>query len=94
MITLSENYRKEYVKTANELVYYLTEVYMYISCLALVLLLMNSVICFCKTTGIEFVFWCFFLQGDRYVRSPKIYESYLYYEKTLKSIYELVDMLT
>ncbi|OIW02149.1 hypothetical protein TanjilG_02373 [Lupinus angustifolius] len=30
---------------------------------------------------------------DRYVRSPKVYESYLYYEKTLKSIDELVAML-
>ncbi|ONK73839.1 uncharacterized protein A4U43_C03F110 [Asparagus officinalis] len=30
---------------------------------------------------------------DRYVRSPKVYESYLYYEKTLKSLDELVAML-
>ncbi|XP_012568283.1 photosynthetic NDH subunit of lumenal location 2, chloroplastic [Cicer arietinum] len=30
---------------------------------------------------------------DRYVRSPKVYESYVYYEKTLKSIDELVAML-
>jgi hypothetical protein len=32
-------------------------------------------------------------QMDRYVRSPKVYESYLYYEKTLKSIDELVALL-
>ncbi|CAK8536689.1 unnamed protein product [Lathyrus sativus] len=56
MTTLPENRHKEYVKTANELVDYLTEM-------------------------------------DRYVRSPKVYESYLYYEKTLKSIDELVAML-
>ncbi|KAD1222170.1 hypothetical protein R6Q59_030382 [Mikania micrantha] len=30
---------------------------------------------------------------DSYVRSPKVYESYLYYEKTLKSIDDLVDVL-
>ncbi|KAL1355927.1 hypothetical protein HN51_007891 [Arachis hypogaea] len=30
---------------------------------------------------------------DRYVRTPKVYESYLYYEKTLKSIDELVAIL-
>ncbi|KAK7307094.1 hypothetical protein VNO77_39850 [Canavalia gladiata] len=30
---------------------------------------------------------------DRYIRSPKVYESYLYYEKTLKSIDELVAIL-
>ncbi|XP_010939824.1 photosynthetic NDH subunit of lumenal location 2, chloroplastic [Elaeis guineensis] len=30
---------------------------------------------------------------DRYVRSPKVYESYLYYEKTLKSLDELIAML-
>ncbi|XP_042498398.1 photosynthetic NDH subunit of lumenal location 2, chloroplastic [Macadamia integrifolia] len=30
---------------------------------------------------------------DYYVRSPKVYESYLYYEKTLKSIDELVALL-
>ncbi|KAL5100199.1 hypothetical protein RYX36_004526 [Vicia faba] len=56
MTTLPENRRKEYVKVANELVDYLTEM-------------------------------------DRHVRSPKVYESYLYYEKTLKSIDELVAML-
>ncbi|KAK2375285.1 photosynthetic NDH subunit of lumenal location 3, chloroplastic [Trifolium repens] len=54
--TLPENRRKEYVKTANQLVDNLTEM-------------------------------------DRYVRSPKVYESYLYYEKTLKSIDELVALL-
>ncbi|XP_008783622.2 photosynthetic NDH subunit of lumenal location 2, chloroplastic-like [Phoenix dactylifera] len=30
---------------------------------------------------------------DRYVRSPKVYESYLYYEKTLNSLDELIAML-
>ncbi|KAM7464498.1 hypothetical protein LguiA_032619 [Lonicera macranthoides] len=30
---------------------------------------------------------------DYYVRTPKIYESYLYYEKTLKSIDQLVTFL-
>ncbi|XP_024990375.1 photosynthetic NDH subunit of lumenal location 2, chloroplastic [Cynara cardunculus var. scolymus] len=30
---------------------------------------------------------------DHYVRSPKVYESYLYYEKTLKSIDDLVAVL-
>ncbi|CBI31938.3 hypothetical protein VitviT2T_000988 [Vitis vinifera] len=30
---------------------------------------------------------------DYYVRTPKVYESYLYYEKTLKSIDDLVAML-
>ncbi|KAF7828036.1 photosynthetic NDH subunit of lumenal location 2, chloroplastic [Senna tora] len=30
---------------------------------------------------------------DRYVRSPKVYESYLYYERTLKSIDDIVAML-
>ncbi|XP_052199877.1 photosynthetic NDH subunit of lumenal location 2, chloroplastic [Diospyros lotus] len=30
---------------------------------------------------------------DFYVRTPKVYESYLYYEKTLKSIDELVALL-
>ncbi|XP_021299917.1 photosynthetic NDH subunit of lumenal location 2, chloroplastic [Herrania umbratica] len=30
---------------------------------------------------------------DYYVRSPKVYESYLYYEKTLKSIDDLVALL-
>ncbi|XP_073130529.1 photosynthetic NDH subunit of lumenal location 2, chloroplastic [Henckelia pumila] len=30
---------------------------------------------------------------DRYVRSPKVYESYLYYEKTLKSMDDLVAIL-
>ncbi|KAE9605539.1 hypothetical protein Lal_00025206 [Lupinus albus] len=54
--TLPENRRKDYVKTANELVDNMAEF-------------------------------------DRYVRSPKVYESYLYYEKTLKSIDELVAML-
>ncbi|KAL3823958.1 hypothetical protein ACJIZ3_019987 [Penstemon smallii] len=30
---------------------------------------------------------------DYYVRTPKVYESYLYYEKTLKSIDDLVALL-
>ncbi|CAH1431626.1 unnamed protein product [Lactuca virosa] len=30
---------------------------------------------------------------DTYIRSPKVYESYLYYEKTLKSIDNLVAIL-
>lgn len=30
---------------------------------------------------------------DYYVRTPKVYESYLYYEKTLKSIDELMALL-
>ncbi|KAH0455560.1 hypothetical protein IEQ34_015592 [Dendrobium chrysotoxum] len=30
---------------------------------------------------------------DRYVRSPKVYESYVYYEKTLKSLDDLVTLL-
>ncbi|KAA8529402.1 hypothetical protein F0562_033799 [Nyssa sinensis] len=30
---------------------------------------------------------------DYYVRTPKIYESYVYYEKTLKSIDDLVALL-
>lgn len=30
---------------------------------------------------------------DRYIRTPKVYESYLFYEKTLKSIDELVAFL-
>ncbi|KAI5678999.1 hypothetical protein M9H77_09949 [Catharanthus roseus] len=30
---------------------------------------------------------------DRYIRTPKIYESYLYYEKTLQSIDDLVGFL-
>ncbi|KAJ7943444.1 Oxygen-evolving enhancer 3-2, chloroplastic-like protein [Quillaja saponaria] len=56
MTTLPEGRRKEYVKTANELVDNMAEF-------------------------------------DRYVRSPKVYESYLYYERTLKSIDELVAFL-
>lgn len=32
-------------------------------------------------------------QLDYYVRTPKVYESYLYYEKTLKSIDDLVALL-
>ncbi|KAI3915221.1 hypothetical protein MKX01_035480 [Papaver californicum] len=30
---------------------------------------------------------------DSYVRTPKVYESYLYYEKTMKSLDDLVEML-
>ncbi|KAK3027333.1 hypothetical protein RJ639_040425 [Escallonia herrerae] len=30
---------------------------------------------------------------DYYIRTPKVYESYLYYEKTLKSIDDLVALL-
>uniref|UniRef100_A0A0F7GYP0 Photosynthetic NDH subcomplex L 2 n=1 Tax=Melianthus villosus TaxID=377280 RepID=A0A0F7GYP0_9ROSI len=30
---------------------------------------------------------------DYYVRTPKVYESYLYYEKTLKSLDEIVTLL-
>ncbi|KAG9451379.1 hypothetical protein H6P81_011344 [Aristolochia fimbriata] len=30
---------------------------------------------------------------DHYVRTPKVYESYLYYEKTLKSLDEIVALL-
>ncbi|KAG6534131.1 photosynthetic NDH subunit of lumenal location 2, chloroplastic-like [Zingiber officinale] len=30
---------------------------------------------------------------DRHIRSPKVYESYLYYEKTLKSLDDLVSLL-
>ncbi|KAH7834735.1 hypothetical protein Vadar_019072 [Vaccinium darrowii] len=30
---------------------------------------------------------------DYYIRTPKVYESYLYYEKTLKSIDSLVELL-
>ena len=33
------------------------------------------------------------LQLDYYVRTPKVYESYLYYEKTLKSLDDLVALL-
>jgi len=35
----------------------------------------------------------FSFQFDYYVRTPKVYESYLFYEKTLKSIDDLVEML-
>uniref|UniRef100_A0A0F7GX53 Photosynthetic NDH subcomplex L 2 n=1 Tax=Habenaria pantlingiana TaxID=1498489 RepID=A0A0F7GX53_9ASPA len=31
---------------------------------------------------------------DRYVRSPKVYESYVYYEKALKSLDDLLVLLT
>ncbi|KAK7348763.1 hypothetical protein VNO80_23423 [Phaseolus coccineus] len=55
--TLPQNRRKDYVKTANELI-------------------------------------SNFDEFDRYIRTPKVYESYLYYEKTLKSIDELVAILT
>nr|AFK38240.1 unknown [Lotus japonicus] len=54
--TLPENRKKEYVKTANDLVDNMAEL-------------------------------------DRHVRSPKVYESYLYYERLLKSIDELVAIL-
>nr|KYP45404.1 hypothetical protein KK1_033036 [Cajanus cajan] len=54
--TLPENRRKEYVKTANELV-------------------------------------SNFGEFDRHIRTPKVYESYLYYEKTLKSIDQIVAIL-
>ncbi|CAL5355044.1 unnamed protein product [Camellia sinensis] len=30
---------------------------------------------------------------DNYIRTPKVYESYVYYEKTLKSIDDLVALL-
>ncbi|MCL7034254.1 hypothetical protein MKW94_012371 [Papaver nudicaule] len=30
---------------------------------------------------------------DTYVRTPKVYESYLYYEKTMKSLDDLVELL-
>lgn len=30
---------------------------------------------------------------DSYVRTPRVYESYLYYEKTLKSIDDIVAIL-
>ncbi|KAI3936689.1 hypothetical protein MKX01_034118 [Papaver californicum] len=30
---------------------------------------------------------------DSYVRTPKVYESYLYYEKTMKSLDDLLEML-
>ncbi|KAI3878624.1 hypothetical protein MKW98_027929 [Papaver atlanticum] len=30
---------------------------------------------------------------DAYVRTPKVYESYLYYEKTMKSLDDLVELL-
>ncbi|PSS13513.1 Photosynthetic NDH subunit of lumenal location 2 like [Actinidia chinensis var. chinensis] len=33
------------------------------------------------------------VEFDYYVRTPKVYESYLYYEKTLKAIDELVGLL-
>ncbi|GMY25958.1 photosynthetic NDH subunit of lumenal location 2, chloroplastic [Fagus crenata] len=56
MTMLPENRRKDYVKTANELVDNMMEL-------------------------------------DYYVRTPKVYESYLYYEKTLKSIDDLVALL-
>ncbi|XP_014512799.1 photosynthetic NDH subunit of lumenal location 2, chloroplastic [Vigna radiata var. radiata] len=55
--TLPQNRRKDYVRTANELI--------------------DN-----------------FEEFDRYIRTPKVYESYLYYEKTLKSIDELVAILT
>ncbi|XP_047171814.1 photosynthetic NDH subunit of lumenal location 2, chloroplastic [Vigna umbellata] len=55
--TLPQNRRKDYVRTANELI-------------------------------------SNFEEFDRYIRTPKVYESYLYYEKTLKSIDELVAILT
>ncbi|KAL4639504.1 hypothetical protein ACB092_03G223000 [Castanea dentata] len=56
MSLLPENRRKDYVKTANELVDNMMEL-------------------------------------DYFVRTPKVYESYLYYEKTLKSIDDLVAFL-
>lgn len=56
MSLLPENRRKDYVKTANELVDNMMEL-------------------------------------DYFVRTPKVYESYLYYEKTLKSIDDLVALL-
>lgn len=34
-----------------------------------------------------------FGEFDRHIRTPKVYESYLYYEKTLKSIDEIVAIL-
>ncbi|KAJ0037912.1 hypothetical protein Pint_22802 [Pistacia integerrima] len=57
MTTLPQGARKEYVKTANELVDNIAEF-------------------------------------DYYVRTPKVYESYLYYEKTLKNLDAIVAMFT
>ncbi|XP_072971255.1 photosynthetic NDH subunit of lumenal location 2, chloroplastic [Typha angustifolia] len=56
LATVPEGRRKDYVRTANEVVDNMSEL-------------------------------------DRYVRSPKVYESYLYYEKTLKSLDELMALL-
>lgn len=56
MATLPQARRNSYVKAANQVVDYMTEL-------------------------------------DRYVRSPKVYESYLYYEKALESLDELVAIL-
>ena len=33
--------------------------------------------------------WC--VQFDRFVRTPKVYESYLFYEKTLKSLDDVAE---
>lgn len=33
-----------------------------------------------------------YLQFDYYVRTPKVYESYLYYEKALKNLDDIVAM--
>uniref|UniRef100_A0A0F7GY07 Photosynthetic NDH subcomplex L 2 n=1 Tax=Geranium maderense TaxID=28964 RepID=A0A0F7GY07_9ROSI len=54
--TLPESRRKEYVETANDLVYNMSKL-------------------------------------DDFVRTPKVYESYLYYEKTLKAIDKVVALL-
>jgi hypothetical protein len=33
------------------------------------------------------------VQFDRFVRTPKVYESYLFYEKTLKSLDDVAEFL-
>lgn len=33
------------------------------------------------------------VQFDRFVRTPKVYESYLFYEKTLKSLDDVSEFL-
>ena len=35
----------------------------------------------------------FVVQFDHFVRTPKVYESYLYYEKTLKSLADVAEFL-
>jgi photosystem II oxygen-evolving enhancer protein 3 len=91
-VRVPEGRRPDYVRVTNELVDNMTEVraFAYLNVVIRYYLTVRFPIA--DDTISESSFVCA-AQFEKFVRTPKVYESYLYYENTLKSLDDVAEFL-